>query len=774
MSQLNEKDLREWSNSAVDPELTKLNVISLKGNTPYEYLLYGLDRQDRRNDGRISDKWLKRYSHLVYGGWWCQTLNVSNWSTSDWGCFKPYNPRKDFYKHKIIKYEHPPKVPTEAFILKVPPHIELKIAEKWNVKPDEKMCFWQWLKSNDQLPLIVTEGAKKAGALLSLGYPAIALPGINNTHGADGESLIPELQAFATRWREITIAFDSDSKWKTVQVVNKAISKLGNTLTDLDIKVSVALWDSDHGKGIDDVIAKHEGEFWEQIYDRRITLEKFEEKRQKKIPRYDLQQLLDFFGLEFKHRLSFDNLREQILLDGKLLDLQNNYRAWLCTEYGIDANKENLLEALTFQARKNSFNPIENYLRKVVSSKDRVSIDNLATRYFGTTEPIYDVFLKKWLIGAVARVLDPGCKNDCALILQGIQGIGKSSFFQTLGGEGFDDSMSDLGSKDSLLVMHRCWIQELSEFDKISSKKAAGEIKAFLTRTTDVFRKPYGEKAESYPRRSVFCGSVNKNSFLLDETGNRRFWVIPISIKILAISLSLLSKERDGIWATAVEAYKSGAMWWLTPQENKLAMANNEKFEVTDVWETEVADYLDDKTEISIKRILREKFDLLPVEQDKKNQMRVTNILVKLGWSKLGRKTINGKREYVWHLPLQDEIKKKNSIFKSFIEGGAGLSSAPKQYICPPPPEKVGQSLQASQNGKLSDSNGQIGSPWITSQETFEKSKNLCSDSTSILIGSNVLYQGEIYQVIAATHSHLQLKGMKKAVPIWECERKTS
>ena len=625
----------------------------------------------------------------------------------------------------------------------------------------------------------MTEGAKKAGALLSCGYPAIALPGINNVYGADGESLIPELQVFASRWREITIAFDSDPKWKTLQAVNQAISKLGQTLTALDVKVSVAIWDSDRGKGIDDVIAKHGGEFWEQIYDRRLTLEKFEEKQQKKIPRYDLQKLLDFFALEFKRRLTFDNLREQILLDGQPLDLQDNYRAWLCTEYGIDASKENLLEALTFQARKNSFNPIENYLTMVVSNPDRVSIDNLATRYFQTTEPIYDIFLKKWLIGAVARVLNPGCKNDTALILQGLQGIGKSGFFATLGGQGYDDSMSDLGSKDSLLIMHRCWIQELSEFDKISSKKAAGEIKAFLTRTTDVFRKPYGEKAESYPRRSVFCGSVNKNSFLLDETGNRRFWVIPIPPQITALDITLLAKEKDGIWATAIEAYQSGEIWWLTHNENKLAMVNNEKFEVVDEWETEIADYLDDKTETSIKRILKEKFDLLPVEQDKKNQMRVTNILMKLGWSKLGRKTINGKREIVWHLPISQNETTKKSILKSLLGGVPGV---PIQYNSSTTFHSQSDSqsggvppLQASHNGTLSNSNGKSGTPCHTSIETFEKAKNLCQrNSTPKLIGSNVLYQGQIYLVTGATHSHLQLEGRKKAVPIWECERTRS
>ena len=174
------------------------------------------------------------------------------------------------------------------------------------------------------------------------------------------------------------------------------------------------------------------------------------------------------------------------------------------------------------------------------------------------------------------------------------------SLLIVLSGQGFDDSMTDLGSKDNLLIMHRCWIQELSEFDKISSKKAACDIKAFLTRATDIFRKPYAEKAEEHPRRSVFCGSVNKASFLLDETGNRRFWVIPVAPKIKAIDLQKLAKEKDGIWATAIEAYRSHQQWWLTPEEAEQSLLNNEQFEVADTWESEIFEYLKFSSETTV------------------------------------------------------------------------------------------------------------------------------------------------------------------------------
>ena len=567
----------------------------------------------------------------------------------------------------FLERQPTPKVPTEAFMLEISYRLEQKIADKWQLDAPEQGHFWQWVINNPQLPLLITGGAKKAGCLLSCGYPAIALPDINNTYGADKKTLIPHILAFAGRWREICFVFDQDEKWTTRQAVNKAISKIGASLTDLQTKVSVAVWDSDKGKGIDDAIAKHGADFLEEVFYSRITLDTFESQRTKKTPRYDLNKLLDFFSLEFKHRLAYDNLKDIILLDGKAFQ-QNNYRAWLVSEYGIDASKENLLEAITYQAQKYSFNPIELYLKKVIVCKERVSIDDLSTRYLGTTEAIYNVFIKKWLIGAVARVLEPGCKMDVALILQGKEGIGKSSFFAVLGGQGFDDSMTDLGSKDNLLIMHRCWIQELSKFDKLFSKRAAAKIKAFLTRSTDIFRKPYAEKAEEHPRRSVFCGSVNDTSFLLDEAGKRRFWVIPVPSKIKAIDLEQLAKEKDGIWATAIEAYRSHQQWWLTPEEAEQLLFNNEQFEVADTWESEIADYLEIKDEISIKKILQEQFGLPPVEQDKRTQMRVARILSKLGWVKAGRKRIEGKKVFLWKSPLKSNENRDSKFPNNWVD----------------------------------------------------------------------------------------------------------
>ncbi|NJO28114.1 MAG: hypothetical protein HC874_11625 [Richelia sp. SL_2_1] len=106
---LEDSHLTEWLSSAVDEEIIRLNVKSLEGYTPYDYLLYS-PKISRRNDGRLRDFDLKRYSHIEYGGWWCNGIDpLDDWKEMQWGCFKPNSPRNDLKKiNKVIKYEHPP------------------------------------------------------------------------------------------------------------------------------------------------------------------------------------------------------------------------------------------------------------------------------------------------------------------------------------------------------------------------------------------------------------------------------------------------------------------------------------------------------------------------------------------------------------------------------------------------------------------------------------------------------------------------------------------
>ena len=284
--------LREWKASGVSEELTNLNVISLEGSSPAEYLLYS-NSIPRRNDGRVSEGFLQRYAHIDAGGWWCSGIDVLSGQEDIWGCFKPDSPRNN--SNKIIKYEHPPKAATGLFALKVPLSLWKNIAESAKVKIAESdikpqssdLGFWQWLIEHPEVPLCITEGAKKAGALLSVGYSAAALPGINNGYRTPKDNsgkrigkshLIPQLAKLATPGRVVYLVFDRDSKLKTVKAVNAAIKKTGYLLQKAGCQVKVVSWKSDWGKGVDDLIINRGRDCFAQAYEDALDLETWKAK----------------------------------------------------------------------------------------------------------------------------------------------------------------------------------------------------------------------------------------------------------------------------------------------------------------------------------------------------------------------------------------------------------------------------------------------------------------------------------------------------------------
>lgn len=334
----------EWIiDSVVHPDIVKLNVKSLNEDEAYEHLCYGLPDKERRNDGRLRDKWIYRYKHLAYGSWAVNGVDVLANEDSQWGQVKPNKPYRykveklsPGSKTKAIKYEAPARVATEAIALKVSHSISSKI--KGNhfedeflksvslqglrtntealtrdsdvaASPDaEDREFWQWVKQNESVPLIVTEGAKKAGSLISAGYAAIALPGINSGYRQDRDEsgkkiglprLIPQLQAFAQKGREIIFCFDNDIKVKTRENVNRAIAKTGKLFQINGCKVSVIQWQGIY-KGIDDLIHARGQDYFYKLFKDRISLDNFK-----------LQSLLDiskYKPLIINQRYLDDNL----------------------------------------------------------------------------------------------------------------------------------------------------------------------------------------------------------------------------------------------------------------------------------------------------------------------------------------------------------------------------------------------------------------------------------------------------------------------------------
>jgi predicted P-loop ATPase len=274
-------------------------------------------------------------------------------------------------------------------------------------------------------------------------------------------------------------------------------------------------------------------------------------------------------------------------------------------------------------------------------------IDPWLVTYLGAAESKYVRAVgDMWKISAVARIFEPGCKVDHTLILEGPQGSGKSTACKTLCGETyFSDVLPNIETKDGALHLTGKWFIELSELDAMSRADTA-PIKAFLSRTIDRYRPPYGRREVDVPRQCVFIGTTNKQDYLKDETGGRRFW----PVKIGAIDLEALTRDREQLWAEAVARYCSGQRWHITdPELIAAARQEQEARYDSDVWEDSMPDFLLDKQEVTVNQVLMGLgFDTQ--RMDRASQNRVTRILTKLGWVR-GKRT--AKARY-WMPPTPD------------------------------------------------------------------------------------------------------------------------
>jgi hypothetical protein len=283
---LQQEHLQEWIDSGVDEEIIALNVRSLSGTTPYDYLLYS-DKISRRNDGRLREGDLKKYQHIEHGGWWCSGVDpLNDYIAMMWGCFKPNKPRRDPQKiHKHIKYEHPYREQTRALFLRVSKKTWVKVSNSCGIPiTDEDLMhpwgFWHWVWKHN-VPVVIVEGAKKAACLLTAGYAAIAISGVNAGYRTPTDeygqaigkpSLIPDLKHFATKGRLVNICFDHDTKPETVQRVRTAISRMGRLLIAEGCQLRVIDLPGPE-KGVDDFVVAKGGGAFHALYNTAETLE---------------------------------------------------------------------------------------------------------------------------------------------------------------------------------------------------------------------------------------------------------------------------------------------------------------------------------------------------------------------------------------------------------------------------------------------------------------------------------------------------------------------
>ncbi len=303
-----------------------------------------------------------------------------------------------------------------------------------------------------------------------------------------------------------------------------------------------------------------------------------------------------------------------------------------------------------------TFHPIENYLKGLpkLTPNDWAEWLTLADKLFGTSEHLVQVKLTRWLIGAVARAIEPGCKMDTALVIRGKQGIGKTSLLAALFGEHFRTLHSSQSQLEQQRNIQNCWGAELGELEATFRAKDISALKAFLTETHDSFRDLNKELGAPRPRHCVFAGTTNETAFLNDNTGSRRFWVIDAGDHIIPVSW--VKANRDRIWAVAYHLYLAKKNWWLTPEEEELSERANKTYQTENPLEEplrtalEILDIEDQPIAIKACDAARYFLNIAPGNL-KRHERELKAAFTSLGYIRrsFGNKKLNG-----WHYVKPD------------------------------------------------------------------------------------------------------------------------
>jgi predicted P-loop ATPase len=255
----------------------------------------------------------------------------------------------------------------------------------------------------------------------------------------------------------------------------------------------------------------------------------------------------------------------------------------------------------------------------------------------------------KFAISMVARALDPGCKVDTTLILEGAQGIGKSTLLRALASSAhFADDLPDLSNKDARDYLRGPWLIEVKELQAFD-RKETNAIKAFVDQRVDRFRPAYGAKTIEVPRRCVFAGTTNAETYLRDTTGNRRYWPVatawcdPVGLAV----------TRGALLAEAVARYRAGEPWWLDEAQEGAAEREQEARQEEDSWEDAIVTALAEGQkkrfamgdpnawaiepgvqQVTVGEVLEHVLGIPAGQRNRAHEMRVAAVLKKMGWQR--------------------------------------------------------------------------------------------------------------------------------------------
>ena len=549
------------------------------------------------------------------------------------------------------------------------------------------------------LPVIITEGEFKEIALWRLAnwqtptlrFLPLSIAGVYNWRGTIGKKegengerrdvkgVVADIERIAWKGRRAVIAFDADAEKNPK--VRGARSRLMAALIERGATVGLLEWPSEEGKGIDDRlanvgpdkvladIAAIEFGGWQT---RLLRTE-----AGKLMPCYENAALFLQNSLEWVGALGYNEFTGghfvlkpppppiTATVGSELEDHFDTEAVRWLERRGVMVKPDLVRRVVDGIARRNSFHPVRDYLESLPAWDGTPRIGSWLLDYCGVESSDanpneYAMAVgEKFLISAVARILEPGCKVDHMLVLEGPQGIGKSTAVRILAGEWFTDQLGEMGSKDAAMQVRGAWIIELSELGSLGRADTARE-KAFISQQMERYRLPYGHRLVHVPRQCVFIGTTNADTWLKDETGGRRFWPIPCH----RIDLSALERDRDQLWSEAVARYRDGVKWWLEdPEVIQSAIEEQRGRYVEDAWQEKVAayakeeaersatDYPDGRGSISIPEILA-RLGVDTAKQDQAATNRLARCLKVAGWKRVNTGP-RGAREWRYRKVFQ-------------------------------------------------------------------------------------------------------------------------
>ena len=531
-------------------------------------------------------------------------------------------------------------------------------------------------------PIFIPEGEKDVNTLIKKGYAAFSCGGAN-----DWNKNVSELCNGA----EVIILADNDDPGKklaaTIEKDLKGISK--------SVKIIVPMPDTPKADITDYFEAGHTVEEFENLIrtgdDTKYICTDVQQNQKQGIGRkqavtqenkaditggpalvfkfldcnYDedgnvksVKQLVHNFEVvmdkdsRFAGKIRLNEFAQQPYLYGSVpWENENNCRAWsshddsalfslIQADYGLKS-RQDFADALKNVSMRNKFHPVRELLDSLTWD-GKEHIRSLLPEYLGAEDSDYTYqVMRLWMLGAVSRVYKPGSKFDYTIILQGSQGIGKSTFLKlmALDDSWFNDSLDSLDSDKAVQSLTGSWIIELAELKSLARTAGGVEsVKRFLTATQDKYRIPYERRADTFYRQCVFAGTTNKDDFLQDETGNRRFLIIHIGVTKPSKSL-FIPEAMDDIkqaWAEAVHIWKNEDPQLILPeaciqQAKELQEANM----ADDGKRGIILDYLEGKTQVCAREIW---FEALEESISPKSYQtsEINSIIAKVsGWQRM-------------------------------------------------------------------------------------------------------------------------------------------